>query len=109
MGLFRKKSTSSAPVHDPNAPVHDPNAPIQVLGGGCAKCNALEESTRQALSELGLDLAVGHITDFSEIAALGVMSTPALMVDGKVVSSGRVLTKDQAKELILQVREVEHE
>lgn len=98
MGLFRKKSASSTPVHDPNAP-------IQVLGGGCAKCNALEESTRQALSELGLD----HITDFSEIAALGVMSTPALMVDGKVVSSGRVLTKDQAKELILQAREVAHE
>ncbi len=102
MGLFRKKSASSTPVHDPNAP-------IQVLGGGYAKCNALEESTRQALSELGLDLAVGHVTDFSEIAALGVMSTPALMVDGKVVSSGRALTKDQAKELILQAREVAHE
>lgn len=102
MGLFPKKSASSTPVHDPNAA-------IQVLGGGCAKCNALEESTRQALSELGMDLAVGHITDFSEIAALGVMSTPALMVEGKVVSSGRVLTKDQAKELILQAREVTHE
>ena len=86
-----------------------PTPRFRCWGGGCAKCNALEESTRQALSELGLDLAVGHITDFSEIAALGVMSTPALMVDGKVVSSGRVLTKDQAKELIIQAREVAHE
>ena len=47
---------------------------------------------------------MGHITDFGQIAACGVLHTPALMVDGKVVSSGRVLTKEEAKDLIRKAR-----
>ena len=77
---------------------------VQVLGGGCAKCNQLEAAAREALEELHMDPTVGHIHDFAQIAAYGVMSTPALMVDGKVVSSGRVLSKDQVAQLIRQVR-----
>ena len=80
------------------------NEAIKVLGGGCANCHALEDAAKAALEELGLPQEVGHITDFAQIAACGVMQTPALMVDGKVVSSGRVLTKEEAKTLIEKAR-----
>ena len=77
---------------------------VKVLGSGCAKCNALEEAAREALAELGMDTAIDHVTDFTQIAAYGVMTTPALVVDGKVVSYGTVLKKDEAKALIQKVR-----
>lgn len=80
------------------------NEAIKVLGGGCANCHALEDAAKAALEELGLPQEVGHITDFAQIAACGVMQTPALMVDGQVVSSGRVLTKEEAKALIEKAR-----
>lgn len=74
-----------------------------MLGSGCAKCNALEQAVREALEELGMETIIDHVTDFAQIAAYGVMSTPALVVDGKVVSYGKVLKKDEAKELIQKV------
>ena len=80
------------------------SAGIKVLGSGCAKCNALEASVRAALTELGMDAAVDHVTDFAQIASYGVMTTPALVVDGQVVSCGRVLKKEEAKELIQRAR-----
>ena len=77
---------------------------VKVLGSGCAKCNALEQAVRDALAELGMDTAVDHVTDFAQIAAYGVMTTPALVVDGKVVSCGKVLKKEEAKALIRKAR-----
>lgn len=77
---------------------------VKVLGSGCAKCNALEQATREALEELGMETAIDHVTDFAQIAAYGVMTTPALVVDGKVVSYGKVLKKDEARALIQKVR-----
>lgn len=77
---------------------------IKILGSGCAKCNALEAATREALGELGMDTAIDHVTDFTQIAAYGVMTTPALVVDGKVVSYGKVLNKEEAKILIAKAR-----
>ena len=77
---------------------------VKVLGSGCAKCNALEQATREALTELGMETTIDHVTDFAQIAAYGVMTTPALVVDGKVVSYGKVLKKDEAKALIQKVR-----
>lgn len=77
---------------------------IKVLGSGCAKCNELEAATKEALAELGMDTNVDHVTDFAQIAAYGVMSTPALVVDGKVVSYGKVLKKDEVIKLIQKVR-----
>jgi small redox-active disulfide protein 2 len=65
---------------------------IKVLGSGCKKCVSLIENTRKALSNLGLQAEVLKVTDFAEIAAYGVMSTPALAIDDKVVSVGKVLT-----------------
>lgn len=77
---------------------------VKVLGSGCAKCNALEQAVGEALAELGMETTIDHVTDFTQIAAYGVITTPALVVDGKVVSYGKVLKKDEAKALIQKVR-----
>ena len=77
---------------------------VKVLGGGCANCRAPEASAKAALEELGLPPEVGHITDFTQIAACGVMNTPALMVDGQVVSYGKVLKKDEVIAILKKVR-----
>ena len=95
MGLFSKKKESAA-----QAAPEVQDAPIKVLGGGCAKCNELEANTKAALKELGMTDGVQLITDFSVIAGYGVMSTPALVLDGKVVSSGKVLKAEEIKELL---------
>jgi small redox-active disulfide protein 2 len=73
---------------------------VKVLGSGCAKCNQLEANVKVALEQLGMHSAIEHVTDFSQIAAYGVMSTPALVVDGKVVSYGKVLKVDEAVKLL---------
>ena len=62
---------------------------VKILGSGCAKCSTLEASTKAALAQLGMDTSIDHVTDFAKIAAYGVMTTPALVVDGKVVSFGK--------------------
>ena len=79
-------------------------AGVKVLGSGCAKCHALEDAAKAALEELNMDTTIDHVTDFAQIAAYGVMTTPALVVDGRVVSYGKVLKKDEAKALIQKVR-----
>ncbi len=77
---------------------------IKVLGSGCAKCRALEDAVRAAMLELGIEEEVEHVTDFIEIASYGVMTTPALVVNGKVLSYGKVLLKDEAKALIAKAK-----
>lgn len=70
---------------------------IQVLGGGCKNCEALLANTKKAIESLGLNIEPEYITDFSQIAALGIMRTPALTVNGKVVSQGKVCKPDDIK------------
>lgn len=77
---------------------------VKVLGSGCAKCNELETNVKKALEELGMNTNIDHVTDFSQIAAYGVMTTPALVVDGKVVSYGKVLNKEEAVSILKKVR-----
>jgi small redox-active disulfide protein 2 len=79
-------------------------APIKILGSGCTKCNQLEASTKEALEQLGMNDAIDHVTDFAQIAAYGVMSTPALVVDGKVVSYGKVLKPEEVAVILRKVR-----
>lgn len=79
-------------------------ASVKVLGSGCAKCNQLEASVKEALTLLGMDPAIDHVTDFAQIAAYGVMSTPALVVDGKVVSYGKVLKTEEVVKILQKVR-----
>lgn len=73
---------------------------IKILGSGCKKCNQLEENTKKALEEMGLVAEVIKVTDFKEIAKYGVMTTPALVIDEKVISKGKVLKKEEIKEMI---------
>jgi small redox-active disulfide protein 2 len=80
-------------------------ASIKVLGSGCTKCNQLEAATKAALEQLGMNTDIDHVTDFSQIAAFGVMTTPALVVDGKVVSYGKVLKTDEIVKILKKVRE----
>ncbi len=75
-------------------------ARVKVLGSGCAKCNQLEASVRAALEQLGMDTTIDHVRDYAQIAAYGVMSTPALVFDGKVLSYGKVLKTDEVVKLL---------
>ena len=79
-------------------------ASVKVLGSGCDKCNALEKNVKEALSELGMTDEIDHVTDFGQIAAMGVMSTPALVIDNKVVSMGKVLSKDEVIKALKKIR-----
>jgi small redox-active disulfide protein 2 len=71
---------------------------IEVLGPGCPNCQAVERNVRQALATTGLSAEVRHVTDWAEIAGRGVMSTPGLLIDGKVVSTGRIPSPRQVEE-----------
>jgi small redox-active disulfide protein 2 len=63
---------------------------IEVLGSGCPNCRRLEANAREAIAMVGLEAEVTHVTDPAEIVAHGVMSTPGLVIDGRVVSTGRI-------------------
>jgi small redox-active disulfide protein 2 len=73
---------------------------IKILGSGCRKCIALADNAKAAALAAEKEAEIVKVTDFAEIAAFGVMSTPALVVDGKVVSTGKVLTADEIGKLI---------
>jgi small redox-active disulfide protein 2 len=73
---------------------------IKVLGSGCANCVNLEKATRQAIADLGLDAVIEKVTDYPTILGYGVMSTPGLVVDEKVVLSGRVPSAAQVREIL---------
>ena len=75
---------------------------IVVLGSGCAKCNTLENHVKEALQLLGQDNKIIHITDFAQIAACGVMTTPALMINNTIISTGKVLTVAELQALLPQ-------
>jgi small redox-active disulfide protein 2 len=73
---------------------------IKILGPGCNNCANLERVTRQAVTDLGIDAQFEKVTDYSAIIGYGVMSTPGLVVDEKVVLSGRVPTAAKVRELL---------
>ncbi|HPX06590.1 MAG TPA: thioredoxin family protein [Tenuifilaceae bacterium] len=73
---------------------------IKVLGTGCPKCKTLEQSVRLAVEELGIDAVVTKEEDIVKIMSYGIMHTPGLVIDGKVVLSGRVPSAKDLKELI---------
>jgi len=68
---------------------------IQILGTGCPKCRQLEANAREAIAKKGVDAEVEKVTNIDDIMAMGVMMTPALVIDGEVKSVGKVLTADQ--------------
>ena len=73
---------------------------IQILGTGCPKCNQLYQNAQQAVAELAVDTELEKVTDLGDIMAFGVMTTPALAIDGQVKTSGKVPTVEAIKEMI---------
>ncbi|MDP3587669.1 MAG: thioredoxin family protein [Sulfuricurvum sp.] len=73
---------------------------IEILGTGCAKCKALEAATKQAVAQSGMFAQIEKVEDIMKIMEYGVMSTPGLVIDGKVVSTGKLLTINEIKDLI---------
>jgi len=68
---------------------------IEVLGSGCARCKVLEQNTREAVATAGLDAEVVKVEDMQAIMAYQIMATPAITVDGKVVSTGKLLKPEE--------------
>jgi small redox-active disulfide protein 2 len=73
---------------------------IKVLGSGCPKCIQLEKNVKEALNTLGVEANIEKVTDYVDIVSYGVMSTPALVVDGKVLFAGRVQTPSALVKLL---------
>ncbi len=73
---------------------------IKVLGSGCASCHKVEELAKQAVAQLAVDARVEMVTDVKEIMRYGVMNTPGLVINDKVVSSGRVPALSQVTTMI---------
>ncbi len=73
---------------------------IEILGTGCAKCNLLERTAKQAADRLGVPYELEHVKDLGRIAAYGVLMTPALVIDGKVKLSGKVPSEAEITTLL---------
>lgn len=73
---------------------------VEILGTGCKKCHQLEANTKEAIAALNLEVEVFHLTDTMEIVKRGIMKTPALVVNGKIVSQGKVIEPDQIQSLL---------
>lgn len=82
---------------------------IKILGSGCKNCVKLLENTEAALKDTGMQADIVKITDFAEIMTFGVMSTPALVIDDKVVSYGRVLKAKEIVDFLENLTTVHHQ
>jgi small redox-active disulfide protein 2 len=71
---------------------------IEVLGPGCTNCQRLESTVREVIARTGVEAEIVHVVDYREIVSRGVLSTPGLVIDGVVVSAGRVPTADQIED-----------
>ena len=78
---------------------------INILGTGCPNCAKLENNTREAVKELNLEAVVEKITDIETIVGYGIMSTPALVVDNKIICSGRVPDSEEIKTMIQEQKQ----
>ncbi|MGB9599347.1 MAG: thioredoxin family protein [Myxococcota bacterium] len=77
---------------------------IQIGGTGCPRCQATEKNVINACAELNLPADISHVSDVKEFAKIGVKITPAVIVDGKIVVSGKVPTVDELKKLLSEIK-----
>jgi small redox-active disulfide protein 2 len=100
--MLQKMETLSTKTIDTNTIVSNNGnmIKIQILGTGCPKCNKLEKSAREAIAATSIEATIEKVTEVDRIVEMGVMLTPALVIEGKVVSSGKVLTKEQIISLL---------
>jgi len=75
---------------------------IKILGTGCSKCKTLEKLTREVVSRNGIDATITKVEDIMEIMKFNIMTTPALVVDGKVVSKGTIPSAEEIKQLLIK-------
>ena len=106
--LFKKKKEEkkcccSETESKVSTSLNDKNG-IIVLGSRCKKCNELEENVKKAMISLEIEGEINHINDFAGIASFGVMSTPALVIDGKVVSYGKVLSENECIKILKEYK-----
>lgn len=80
---------------------------VQILGTGCPKCKKLAELTDQAAKELGLELEIEKVTEVAKIMDFGVMTTPALAIEGKVVLAGHLPAYEKLKDILVNASPVE--
>ncbi len=73
---------------------------IEILGMGCATCNKLEDTVRLAVSEMGIEAQIDHVKDIKKIMTYGVMTTPALVIDGAVKAAGKLPSLSDIKQMI---------
>ncbi len=73
---------------------------IEVLGMGCPKCHNLEANVKEALKKMNIEATVEKVADLPKIMGYGVMTTPALVIDGKVKSAGKLLTVDEIAQML---------
>ena len=74
---------------------------IKVLGGGCRSCEALLDAVKEVVAKNNIDADIEYITDMEKIMGYGIMSMPALMIDDKLISSGRVLKAKEIEKLLI--------
>lgn len=75
---------------------------IEILGVGCSKCKLLTANAEAAIKELNIAAEISKVTDIDKITEYGVMMTPALAIDGAVISSGKALSKDEIKKILMK-------
>jgi len=80
---------------------------IKVLGPGCANCKRLEQITHKVIDNLAADAKIEKVSDYKEIVELGVLATPGLVVNGEVVSSGRIPSETEVTDWIIKALETE--
>ncbi len=80
---------------------------IKILGPGCAKCQQLEKTVKDVVKELGIDATVEEVKDFKEFMKYNVLMTPGLVINGQAVSSGKVLSKAEVTQLIINALDKE--
>jgi small redox-active disulfide protein 2 len=80
---------------------------IKILGTGCAKCNQLEKATLEALKELGIDVHVDHVRDIVKIMEYPILTTPGLVINEEVVLAGKVPSKAEVTQLIINALDKE--
>lgn len=106
MGLFSRRNDKDCEETKCGIRAESSGAPVKVLGAGCCpRCRELDAAVRSVLEELGSEAVVEHVTDFPSIAAYGVMSTPALVINGKVAVCGRVPDRGELRKILADLSE----